>query len=41
MSYKIKKIENDEINGKDISIELSKLIFPFILVNLIYLLLIA
>jgi hypothetical protein len=38
MSDKIKKIEDDEISSKDISIEISKLIFPFILAIVIYLL---
>jgi hypothetical protein len=38
MSDKIKKIENEEISRKDITIELSKLIFPFILAILIYIL---
>ena len=41
MSDNKQQTDNDEVSGKDISIELSKLTFPFILAILIYLLFFA
>lgn len=37
MSEKNKNIEDEKITGKDVSVELLKLLFPFLILILLYL----